>query len=300
MDLGALRFTFASHGLALYPPGATFGPRTLGDFEFVWIVAGEVVWHCDGADHAAPPGTVILARPGMRDGFTWDPRSATRHGFIHFSVAPAALARAGLPAQEAWPRVIRPAADGVLAPLFHHLDWLLSTRPEHWQALADNALRQALAGFVTGSLDALSEAGAPLHPLIAKVLDHVHERWADGTCDAPTLGDLARVAGVSRAHLARVFRAHLGATPVDALRSLRLERAAQLLARTNLSVGGIAEQCAFGHAFHFSRRFRQAYGFSPRAFRQRLATGGMMPTSGLLRERELTARLWRNPAAPAR
>ena len=293
MDLGKIRFTFSSHGLALYPPGAAFGPRTLSDFEFVWIVAGDCVWHCDGADHSAPAGTVLLARPGMRDGFTWDPRHPTRHGFIHFTVPADMLAAAGLPAQAAWPLVRRPAPDGVLATLFHHLDWLLSTHPEHWQALADNALRQALAGFVTGSLDALSEEGAPLHPLIAKVLDHVHERWADGTCDAPTLGDLARVAGVSRAHLARVFRASFGATPVDALRWLRLERAAQLLSRTNLSVADISEKCGFGHAFHFSRRFRQAYGHSPRGFRQRIAAGGMIPTTGLLRRRELTARVWR-------
>src|SRR5258708_37845736 len=86
-DCGRLRFSFNGHGLAFYPPGATFGPRTLGDFEFVWIVDGDVVWECDGLAHPAPAGTVLLARPGMRDGFRWDPKRPTRHGYVHFTLA---------------------------------------------------------------------------------------------------------------------------------------------------------------------------------------------------------------------
>jgi len=56
--------------VATYPAGATFGPRILRDYEFVWVLAGEVIWHGDGHDHPVPPGTLILGRPGMPDGFT--------------------------------------------------------------------------------------------------------------------------------------------------------------------------------------------------------------------------------------
>ena len=31
-----------NHGLATYPAGAAFGPRIMRDFEFVWIMEGDV------------------------------------------------------------------------------------------------------------------------------------------------------------------------------------------------------------------------------------------------------------------
>src|SRR5436190_7225761 len=34
-------------GVAVYPPGATFGPRQLEDFEFVWLLQGTAEWRYD-------------------------------------------------------------------------------------------------------------------------------------------------------------------------------------------------------------------------------------------------------------
>src|ERR1700752_3800704 len=45
-----LRLAITAHGLADYPPGATFGPRTLRDYEFVLIVEGDVLWMSDGVE----------------------------------------------------------------------------------------------------------------------------------------------------------------------------------------------------------------------------------------------------------
>jgi transcriptional regulator GlxA family with amidase domain len=72
---------------------------------------------------------------------------------------------------------------------------------------------------------------------------------------------------------------------------LRLSRAEDLLLRSNLTIGAIAVRCAFADAYHFSRRFRAAYGMPPRRFR----TGGQpapqpVARSGLL---PLHRRLWR-------
>ena len=37
-----------SPALAYYPPGATYGPRTLTDFELVWLRTGSAQWHGGG------------------------------------------------------------------------------------------------------------------------------------------------------------------------------------------------------------------------------------------------------------
>jgi AraC-like DNA-binding protein len=285
-----LRPVISVHGLADYPPGATFGPRDLRDYEFVWIVEGDVVWQVDGAEFPAPAGTVLLARPGMRDGFRWDPLKRTRHGFFHFTVD---LEGAGLPPPERWPMTIALPDGDILRPLFHHLDWLRSAHPPGWEELQASAIRHALVAYVHGAVSTVSDAHEGVHPLIHKVMSHVCEVWSDGRLHPLSLEGLARAAGVSRAHLARLFREHLGATPVEAMRLMRLDRAAGLLARTNLEVQEIAEQCGFVNAFHFSRVFHKEYGSSPRAFRKKLAEGMHMPAISLVRVRDLSAQVWR-------
>jgi AraC-like DNA-binding protein len=285
MDLAhteRLRFTFNGSGLAVYPPGATFGPRTLRDFEFVWIIAGNVEWEVDGHVVPAPPGTVILARPGQRDGFRWDPRQRTRHGYFHFS-----LHQEGgvLPPQATWPlsRLLPP--DDILRPLFHHLGWLLSRSEASAREQAQGVLRQALVAYLSGLLGTSSEADAHRHPLVERVLGQVQERWAAGDPEPFTLGDLARLAGVSKVHLTRVFHAQLGMAPVAAIRQLRLDRAVTLLARTNLAVQEIAESTGFPNAFHFSKVFRQHVGQAPRDYRRAVLAGQSPVTTPLVRTR---------------
>lgn len=92
-----------------------------------------------------------------------------------------------------------------------------------------------------------------------------------------------------RRHLFRAFRAELGASPAEAQRLLRLDRAAVLLARSNLQVQEIAEATGFASPFHFSRAFRKIYGRSPRAFRAAIAAGAPLPPIRLVRVRALAA-----------
>ncbi len=284
-----VRLRINHHGLADYPPGATFGPRTLRDCEFVLIIEGDVVWMSDGVEYLAPMGTLLLARPGMRDGFRWDPIRRTRHSFFHFTIEDRAGA---LPDASAWPMTRRLPTGDVIRPIFHHLDWLLWTRPADHEELAEGMLRQALLAYITGALGTLSERPGELHPAIELAMQQVRLAWADGLLRPLSLAGLARAGGVSRAHLARLFTREIGASPVEALRIMRLDRAATLLARTNLPVGTISESCGFANAFHFSRLFHRQYGMSPRAFRTRLATGMDMPVIAIARHRDLIARVW--------
>lgn len=276
-------------GMADYPPGATFGPRTLIDYEFVWIVEGDVVWEADGVEYPAPAGTVLLARPGMRDGFRWDPRRRTRHGFFHFLLENHG---AELPPPERWPMTRLLPDQDVLRSLFHHLDWLLDAQPPGWEELSTGMMRQALLAYISGAVSTIIEPMGEVHPVVLRAMAQVRSAWADGILRPLSLAGLARAVGVSRAHLARLFARELGAAPVETLRLMRLDRAASLLARTNLSIGVIADTCGFANAFHFSRLFHRQYGKSPRAFRRAVNAGMNMPAITLARIRVLSGRLW--------
>jgi AraC-like DNA-binding protein len=102
------------------------------------------------------------------------------------------------------------------------------------------------------------------HRAVEQALDAIHQRFAEPDL---RLADVARAARLSPAHLCRVFRETQGESPMRVLARLRLERAAELLLRTQLDVGEIAYAVGFADRLYFSRAFRQFTGHSPSAFR---------------------------------
>ena len=86
--------------------------------------------------------------------------------------------------------------------------------------------------------------------------------------------DLARCLGISLRELERVFNRWLGITPGAYYRRLRLERARGLLEQSQHSVTDIAFRCGFASLPSFSRCYRNAYGQSPSALRNRRPRAG--------------------------
>jgi AraC family transcriptional regulator, transcriptional activator FtrA len=92
--------------------------------------------------------------------------------------------------------------------------------------------------------------------------------WARARLDEPlTVQDLARQSGLSARQLARRMRAEVGLTPLGWLHQQRITRAQDLLERTEASVEQIAARCGMGTATTLRRRFHQAVGVSPTAYR---------------------------------
>lgn len=89
--------------------------------------------------------------------------------------------------------------------------------------------------------------------------------------------DLARVAGLSRAHFSRMFAANEGLPPAEFVLQKRLKRAVKLLTKTaNMPVKEVAIRSGFEDANYFSKVFRRVYGTNPTEFR----TTGMYASVG--------------------
>ena len=82
-----------------------------------------------------------------------------------------------------------------------------------------------------------------------------------------TVDDLARAAGLSRAHFSRAFRAAFGQPPNVYLLTRRLERAAALLRDTDRSVAEICFDVGLRSVGSFTTSFGRAFGASPTAYR---------------------------------
>ena len=87
----------------------------------------------------------------------------------------------------------------------------------------------------------------------------------EANLDEPlSLGEIARGANLSVRQLERLFRQRLGCTPSRYYLDLRLHHARLLLMRGASSILAIALAAGFASASHFSRRYREHFGHSPR------------------------------------
>ena len=83
---------------------------------------------------------------------------------------------------------------------------------------------------------------------------------------------LARRAGMSARHLARVFTEEVGATPARYVEQVRLESARRRLEESNDPVDRVAATCGFGTTETMRRSFIRALGIPPAEYRRRFRT----------------------------
>jgi transcriptional regulator GlxA family with amidase domain len=83
--------------------------------------------------------------------------------------------------------------------------------------------------------------------------------------------EIARLVGVSRRQLERLFKQHLDELPSRWYAELRLARARRLLQQTSQSILQIGLGCGFASGSHFSNAYRARYGRTPREERSQRA-----------------------------
>jgi AraC-like DNA-binding protein len=107
-------------------------------------------------------------------------------------------------------------------------------------------------------------SGATFPAPLRKVMQAIELRLAEPLY----VEDLAREVDLSHNHLIRLFRTHVGQTPVAYLRSRRVERALQLLRHTTLPIKAVARQVGIGDLHLFNKIMRREMGLSPRRLRK--------------------------------
>ena len=73
---------------------------------------------------------------------------------------------------------------------------------------------------------------------------------------------------LSPVQFTRRFRAYTGMTPRDYLSHLRLDRAKNLLTKSNLTIEEIAIRCGYDNGLYFSRVFSKKMKTSPSQYRR--------------------------------
>jgi AraC family transcriptional regulator of arabinose operon len=262
-------------GTATYLPGETLGPRLIADYEIVWILAGDVTYHQNDNAHPAPPGSVILARPGFREFYEWDPSRNARHSFFHFNFT---SMPDDWPPPAQWP-ICRQLSAG--SPVFSLFTALLERIKVDRRSLnppdrsVERIMETMLDQFIREPRQESQESQTHRPQTVRNALEWMNERVVHHADEPLTLHDVAQAAAVSSQHLCRLFAQHVGVSPMDAVRLLRLEQSVALLTRSNLNIKQIAARTGFASPYHFSRLFSKVYSCSPTELRKQIQAGAM-------------------------
>ncbi|MDO3411758.1 AraC family transcriptional regulator [Saccharibacillus sp. CPCC 101409] len=131
-----------------------------------------------------------------------------------------------------------------------------------------SALRRRIAAqeLLLALLEARAEAapGGAAADSVRETVDYLHRHYRESL----TVGELLKRSGVGRWQYSALFRQMTGRAPLDYLNELRLDKARELLTRTDDPLREIARSVGFRDEYYFSRRFSRFMGVSPRYYVQ--------------------------------
>ena len=154
------------------------------------------------------------------------------------------------------PRVLEDPVAALGIEAFHRSLWS-GTGPLEWESWLVTSLRRLFGG--AESERRATPLAEPRGVALAREYLHAHYH------EAIPLERLSELAGLSKYHLVRAFRAAVGVPPHTYQLRLRLTRSLLLL-RDGLSPSSIAYQLGFADQSHYTRAFRAEFGTTPGAW----------------------------------
>lgn len=156
------------------------------------------------------------------------------------------------------PFAVEDDAAGTIASLVDTMQRIYTKR-ENYQSICDHLLK-AVTELLSSRLD------GDLEPSIDKLTTIMETGFSDPDF---SLSSVARQSGYCNDHLRRIFKKHLGLSPLEYLTTLRLNYAKKLLMENgdlNHTVAAISAMSGFTDVSYFSRLFKKHTNRSPLEF----------------------------------
>lgn len=277
------------HGTPLFPVACYHDNISEASVSWHWHDELEVLVVEAGTARVAVSGTDLMVKQG--EGFFFNT------GVLH-GIWPAGAEVCRLRSIVFHPRLVGGSVDSIiwqkyLEPLLSDpcRPWVYFTNLREWERDASMAIQeawQACASEAEGFEFVVRERLSRLIFLLAKncpttekkpsekalrdgerikaMLQYIQAHYAEEL----TLARIARSAAVSENECLRCFRSMIGSTPIQYVKQVRVQKAAELLASTDRKISDIGMACGFQEMSYFAKTFRELKGCTPGAFRRRL------------------------------
>jgi AraC family transcriptional regulator of arabinose operon len=248
-------------GEVTYRKGGTLGPRFQSSYQIVVLLAGSLKLSVDGLSIDVPPHHAVLLSPGHEEYFAFSRETESRHSWVSAD-----------PQRETFPVEWAGRCPMGPVPASSRLNALLQIGLERGNAAhvapveVLRCLGRACFFEVASDADPMEDKPSRTSPALARAQAFIGNRLAEVT----SLDEIASAAAVTPQHLIKLFKRHLRETPMNFLWNLRTDEGVKLLQQTGLNISEIADRTGFQSPYHFSKRVRSRYGFSPRTLRQRV------------------------------
>jgi len=237
-----------------------------GDWYATYTVSGHGYVRSDNTELVTKSGDFLLLKPGTPHLYGASTSAPWVVFWAHFQP---------LPAWHSWMQWPEPAPgilmvhcpSGDCRQTVECLLKIMYTSSLKTSPLKYDMAINALGGALLRCASLLDKSVKHLDQRIQKALHFLEEHVSEPF----SLQNTARFAGLSHWRLSHVFHETVKCTPRQFHEQLRMERAKQLLRRTNLSIAEIAHSLGFDSEFYFSKRFKHTSGKSPQFYRKDFA-----------------------------
>lgn len=167
--------------------------------------------------------------------------------------------------------------------IFRHVtSYIVGALAETARQVKQDALEERIQGMLSAvELEEFRKEGERLieeicafvaedKPRASSRLQHEMIAYIDANCTQPELSleSIAEAFGLSPYYVSRFFREQNHINLKDYIADLRIERAKELLTRTDVSVGDVVSQVGYQSASSFIRKFKMVTGMTPGQYRE--------------------------------
>ena len=140
-----------------------------------------------------------------------------------------------------------------------------TTKTLQTEAISSKLITDLLTDILLNNAKPNQELHPSLVPdFLVQTADYLEKRYREKI----TLDRLATEMKVSKFHLAKTFKKHIGITPYEYLFHIRINAAKALLKYSNMQIVEIAEQVGLDNTSHFIHLFKQQEGKTPFQYRK--------------------------------
>ncbi len=232
--------------------------------KFYYIVDGEG-WLCiDGHEYYPKPGQLFLMPQGVKQSYSVISKNVYTKHWCHFT---ARVRDMNLFDVLHFPHLITVKDADALERIFTDLRRNFDNPEICATLMQQSCILQLLSLFLSNSSS--NHIRLPKSAKIERlkgVLMFIDNNYHK----AITIDELAKIAHLHPNYFIRLFRKHIGESPIHYLNRRRIEEAKYLLTYTGLPLKRISEKVGMSNIYYLSKVFKKYTGFAPSDYRQLL------------------------------
>lgn len=227
--------------------------------EIICLRSGSTTLHYAGKKYNMVSGDLLVVFPSMVHGFTNS--KETDSIMMLIPIDNTASFRSLLERKE-------PLLPILKKPFWEEtgLAQILEMAHHDW-GKANEAIQQGYVLLVLGKLIpllSLIDRNPNSGDVLYRAMTYLHEHYVEPI----TRKQLASALGYNESYISHIFSDILHTTLTDYLLQLRLDKATNLMANTQLTISSIAMQAGFGSIRSFNRAFLKTMGCTPKEYRK--------------------------------